>query len=123
MEFEYPFGNWAVPGKTGEPVPGEGAQGNANTFSFGNSEASQGAQPSPAEGGTQEYNPISVEIVTEEAQKKPTDWKKVEKVNQVLYGIAGTLIVETVALVIAEIVLSLKTIKAKRRTSQCSKSR
>jgi len=67
MEFEYPFGNWAVPGKTGEPVPGEGNPGEVNTFSFGKSEAAQGAQPSPAEGGTQEYCPITAEVVTENA--------------------------------------------------------
>lgn len=65
VEFEYPFGNWAVPGNTGQPVPGDGEPGKANTFSFGSAESKEETQEE-----TQDFCPISVEIVTETQEEQ-----------------------------------------------------
>lgn len=64
IEFEYPFGNWAVPGNTGQPVPGDGEPGEVNVFSFGSAEQT----------GTQENtnaSPITVTVVTDRAEEQP----------------------------------------------------
>ena len=69
IEFEYPFGNWAVPGNTGQPVPGEGEPGEVNVFSFGSAEQTQGTQENTQE-DTQGGSPITVTMVTEKAEKE-----------------------------------------------------
>ena len=68
IEFEYPFGNWAVPGNTGQPVPGDGEPGKSNTFSFGSAEQTQGTQETQE--NTQGGSPITVTMVTEKAEKE-----------------------------------------------------
>ena len=68
IEFEYPFGNWAVPGNTGQPVPGDGEPGKSNTFSFGSAEQTQGTQTTQE--NTQGGSPITVTMVTEKAEKE-----------------------------------------------------
>jgi hypothetical protein len=65
IEFEYPFGNWAVPGNGGQPVPGDGEPGNANTFSFGSAESKEETKEE-----NQDFCPISVEIVTETQEEQ-----------------------------------------------------
>lgn len=65
VELEYPFGNWAVPGNTGQPVPGEGEPGEVNVFSFGSAESKEETQEE-----TQDFCPISVEIVTETQEEQ-----------------------------------------------------
>lgn len=64
VEFEYPFGNWAVPGNTGQPVPGDGEPGEANVFSFGSDEQAEAT-------GAQEPSPITVTVVTEQPEEQP----------------------------------------------------
>jgi hypothetical protein len=64
IEFEYPFGNWAVPGNGGLPVPGDGEPGKANTFSFGTAKTKEETQD-----GTEDFCPITVEVVTEQKQE------------------------------------------------------
>ena len=68
VEFEYPFGNWAVPGNTGQPVPGDGEPGKSHTFSFGSAEQTQGTQTTQED--TQGGSPITVTMVTEKAEKE-----------------------------------------------------
>lgn len=64
VEFDYPFGNWAVPGDAGQPIPGEGEPGAVNAFSFGSKE-----QTVPQE-ETTDFCPITVEVVTEQKQEE-----------------------------------------------------
>ena len=61
VELGYPFGNWAVPGNTGQPVPGDGEPGAVNVFSFGSAEQTEAT-------GAQEPSPITVTVVTEQPQ-------------------------------------------------------
>lgn len=116
-ELETPFGNWAFPGTKGQPVPGGGSgdgqsvpgaaePGTGNSFAFGAS----GTVPIPAENATQEYTPITVEMVTEVAEdgQEPDRWGNLEMINYFLCGIAATLIVETIALAIAGVVIEIK---------------
>ena len=69
IEFEYPFGNWAVPGNGGQPVPGDGEPGKANTFSFGTAETKEETKEETQD-GTEDFCPISVEIVTEKQEEQ-----------------------------------------------------
>jgi hypothetical protein len=72
IEYDYPFGNWAISGSSGEPVSGEGGRGNGNTFSFG-TEEQEDSQPQPQTQDqtqeTTEYCPITVEVVTQEEEQ------------------------------------------------------
>lgn len=71
VEFEYPFGNWAVPGNTGQPVPGDGEPGGANTFSFGSAESKEKSQVEYQEESQVSSDcPITVTVVTETEQKE-----------------------------------------------------
>lgn len=68
VELGYSFGNWAVPGNTGQPVPGEGEPGEpgeVNVFSFGSAESKEETQEE-----AQDFCPISVEIVTETQEEQ-----------------------------------------------------
>jgi hypothetical protein len=65
IEFEYPFGNWAVPGNSGQPVPGDGEPGEVNVFSFGSAESKEETKEE-----TQDFCPITVEIVTEKQEEQ-----------------------------------------------------
>lgn len=129
-EIENPFGNWAFPGtkgqpvpgngepgKTGQPVPGNGEPGNSNRFAFGAADTAP-APAEPAENATQEYTPITVEVVTEvtEDGQEPDRWGNLEMINYFLCGIAATLIVETIALAIAGVVLEIKYYKLLKET-------
>jgi hypothetical protein len=67
IEFEYPFGNWAVPGNGGQPVPGDGEPGKVNTFSFGTAETKEETKEETQD-GTEDFCPITVEVVTEQKQ-------------------------------------------------------
>ena len=69
IEFEYPFGNWAVPGNTGQPVPGDGEPGGANTFSFGSAESKSQVEYQE-ESQVSSDCPITVTVVTETEQKE-----------------------------------------------------
>ena len=91
MEFEYPFGNWAVPGNTGQPVPGDGEPGKSHTFSFGSAEQTQGTQTTQED--TQGGSPITVTMVTEKAEKESKKESKKESVLAwVLTMLAGVVI-------------------------------
>ena len=69
IEYDYPFGNWAIYGSSGEPVSGEGGRGNGNTFSFGTEEqADSQPQTQDQTQATTDYCPITVEVVTQEEQ-------------------------------------------------------
>lgn len=70
IEFEYPFGNWAVPGDGGQPVPGDGEPGKVNTFSFGSAEQ---ADTTGTQDGTEDFCPITVEVVTEQTEEQPKE--------------------------------------------------
>ena len=111
VEFVSPFGNWAAPGTAGDPVPGEGEPGEINTFSFGNADR-QTAAPAQGEQAAQEYSPITVTV---EQQEKVRKWGNLENINRVLYGIAGTLIVELIALLVTAAVLDIKHLKRRKR--------
>lgn len=111
VEFTYPFGNWAVPGAAGDPVPGEGEPGDVNTFSFGKADR-QTAAPAQGEQAAQEYSPITVTV---EQQEKVRKWGNMENINRVLYGIASTLIVELIALLVTAAVLDIKHLKRRKR--------
>lgn len=84
IEFEYPFGNWAVPGNTGQPVPGDGEPGNSNVFSFGSAEQTQGTQENTQE-DTQGGSPITVTMVTEKAEKESV-------LAWVLFGVSAAIL-------------------------------
>ena len=104
VEFDYPFGNWAVPSKTGTPYPGEGEPGDgksadANTFSFGTSE-----QTPAADTQSQEYNPITVEVVKTESESNR--WRNLEPFNCPLYYVVAVLACVLIVLLIAWIVLA-----------------
>lgn len=81
VEFDYPFGNWAVPGNTGQPIPGEGEPGDVNAFSFGSAEQTVTQE-------TEDFCPITVEVVTEQKEEQPK-----QTLAWVLIGIAGAVIV------------------------------
>lgn len=83
VEFDYPFGNWAVPGDTGQPIPGEGEPGAVNTFSFGTEEQAE------AQEETTDFCPITVEVVTEQKQEER---QKESVLAWVLTGIAGVIL-------------------------------
>lgn len=68
IEYDYPFGNWAISGSSGEPVSGEGGRGNGNTFSFGTEEQAD-AQGQTQTQETTDYCPITVEVVTQEEEQ------------------------------------------------------
>lgn len=68
IEYDYPFGNWAISGSSGEPVSGEGGRGNGNTFSFGTEEQADTQGQSQTQ-ETTEYCPITVEVVTQEEEQ------------------------------------------------------
>lgn len=67
IEFEYPFGNWAVPGNGGQPVPGDGEPGKVNTFSFGSAEK---VETTGTQDGMQEPSPITVTMVTDQQEEQ-----------------------------------------------------
>lgn len=77
VEYEYPFGNWAVPGNTGQPVPGEGEPGEVNVFSFGTTEKDN------AQEDAQDFSPITVTVVTEQTKER----QKESVLSFVLLGI------------------------------------
>lgn len=68
IEYDYPFGNWAISGSSGEPVSGEGGRGKGNTFSFGTEEQADTQGKSQTQ-ETTEYCPITVEVVTQEEEQ------------------------------------------------------
>lgn len=103
IEFEYPFGNWAVPSNTGASHPGEGEPGdgdaaNSHTFSFGSEdEKPTGNQES------QERSPITVEVV--EPEKESNRWRNLEPLMRPLYYVALALAVILIVLIVIWIVL------------------
>ena len=84
IEFEYPFGNWAVPGNTGQPVPGDGEPGKSNTFSFGSAESKTQVE-SQEESQVSSYCPITVTMVTEKVEKESV-------LAWVLFGISAAIL-------------------------------
>lgn len=113
-EIENPFGNWAFPGNSGDPILGEGGSGTLNVFAIGGSNESgemASASTSSQVGGTvysqtsgliqfapteaqagadvSDYNPISVEVVEEKRTKSSSN---LEPINQVLCWIANVVI-------------------------------
>lgn len=82
IDFEYPFGNWAVPGDCGQPVPGDGEPGKVNAFSFGTAEQAE------TQTETQDFCPITVEVVTEQKQEE----QQQNVMPWVFTGIAGAII-------------------------------
>ena len=103
MEYTKPFGNWAFFGNSGEPLPGKGEPSSElKTFTFGES------QPTAE---TTDFCPITFEVVTKEKDEPEpsTDRRNLTMINHVLYGVAGTLFVEMVALMIVVIVMWCKT--------------
>lgn len=131
-ELEYPFGNWAFPGNSGDPILGEGGSGTLNVFTLGNPNGN--SQPAPAQGenisnsqssipiqsmqvgpGTAEseeipdYSPISVEVI-DETRAKTRD--NLEPINRVFYWIINVLVVINVA---AVALLVIQRIEMKRK--------
>ena len=82
IEFEYPFGNWAVPGNTGQPVPGDGEPGETNVFSFGSDEQAETT-------GTQRPSPITVTVVTEQPEEQP---QHSDVLSWVLFGVSAAIL-------------------------------
>ena len=105
VEFEYPFGNWAVPGNTGQPVPGDGEPGKVNTFSFGTAESQKATQEV-----TQDFCPITVEIVTEQKEEQ-----KESVLSLVLTGIVAVILAGVYVFAVYAYVQFFKERKMKRR--------
>ena len=102
-DYTKPFGNWAFFGNSGEPLPGKGEPSSeVKTFTFG--------EPQPT-AETTDFCPITFEVVTKEKDEpEPSaDRRNLSMINHVLYGVAGTLFVEMVALMIVVIVMWCKT--------------
>jgi hypothetical protein len=100
IEYDYPFGNWAISGDSGSFISGDGENNEGDTrdgepgktykFSMNTAdqEDAQGSNGDSQEPqNAQDYNPITVEVVTEQKIES----RNLEPISQVLYQIAITL--------------------------------
>lgn len=109
VERFIPADGWAFYGGSGEPVPGEGEPGEANTFSIGNDDPTPGTEQ--AEQAAETSSPITVEVLQPKVEKR----ENLTMLNYFLYGVASVLIVEIAALGVATIILAIKTYKINKR--------
>lgn len=102
IEYEYPFGNWHIYGDSGEVIPGEGEQGDADVFSFGEPKEEQKPRPVPGEdAAVSEYCPITVEVITKESPKSTN----LTPIHQVLYKLIAVLSVILAVVVTIDVIL------------------
>lgn len=102
VDYEKPYGNWAYfGGNSGDPVPGEGEDGEANTFSILQAETQP--QDTTVAEETDRGEVFSISVAHAETPAA----------EYVLLGVAVTLIVEEIAAVITLCVLLMKNRKRK----------
>lgn len=101
IPHDYSFGNWAFPGQSGEPIPGEGEDGDTKAFTLAEPKVEPEQQKTLIE--TEQEFPITVSIERPIESKTPV-WE------YILYGAAITLATEVTALLVIAIVFWLKSV-------------